>query len=75
MTVIALLNVLSEIRAHVLHDLLSDGLLIVLRGDELFIESILLISDSIDSIEVVHLADGAGTSPGQLHNNLVLMHG
>ena len=75
MTVIALLNVLGEIRAHILHNLLSDGLLIVLRGYKLFIESILLISDCIDSIEVVHVADGAGASPGQLHDNLILMHG
>ena len=74
MAIVTLLNVLGQVGSHVLDNLSADALLFFLRGNQLLIEGILFLSDGVDAVEVVHVADGAWTAPGHLEVEFALPH-
>ena len=74
LTVIPLLDVFRKVGAHILHNLTREVLLFPLRGNQLLIECILFLSDSIDTVEVVHVADGARAATCHFEVEVGLLH-
>ena len=75
LAVVSLLDVFGEICAHILHNLARKVLLLFLRSYQLLIKCILFLSDRVDPIEVVHVADGTRATACHLKVEIGLLHG